>query len=113
MFHLDVSKVDLGFAHVAMATTHVSTVSSVFRLMLQVFHLDVSKIYFSVARVAMATHACFKCFIVCFHIYVVDVSSGCFKSISGVACRRPPAAAGAPPWFTCRRLRPADASARA
>jgi len=44
MFHLDVSKVDLGFAHVAMATTHVSTVSSVFRLMLQVFHLDVSKV---------------------------------------------------------------------
>jgi hypothetical protein len=46
MFHLDVSKVDIGVAHVAngytrMFQSHVSSVSSVFRRMLQMFHLDV------------------------------------------------------------------------
>jgi hypothetical protein len=43
MFRLDVLKVDLGVALVAM-NTYVSSVSSVFRFMLQMFHLDVSKV---------------------------------------------------------------------
>ena len=46
-----------------------------------------------------------------FIFYVTNVSSRCFKSRSGVACRRPVAAASASPWFTCRSLRPTDASA--
>jgi hypothetical protein len=49
MFHLDVSKVDLSVAHVAnsytrMFETHVLSVQSVFRRMLQMFYLDVSKV---------------------------------------------------------------------
>jgi hypothetical protein len=44
--HLDIAKVDLGVAHVAMVThmfqAHVSF-SSIFRRMLQMFHLDVLK----------------------------------------------------------------------
>jgi hypothetical protein len=43
--------------------TYVSSVSSVFRFMLQMFHLDVSKVDLGVAHVALATHACLKCFI--------------------------------------------------
>jgi hypothetical protein len=45
VFHLDVTKVDLDVAYVAIYThmfeEHVSSVSSIFRLMLQVFYLDV------------------------------------------------------------------------
>ena len=41
-FHLDVSKVDLMLQQVF--HMHVSSISSVFRRMLQVLHLDVSKI---------------------------------------------------------------------
>ena len=49
VFHLDISKVDLGVAHVANGYTrlfqsHVPNVSSVFRRMLQMFHLNVSKV---------------------------------------------------------------------
>jgi hypothetical protein len=45
----DISKVDLGIAHVANGYTrlfrsHVSSISSVFRRMLQLFQLDVSKV---------------------------------------------------------------------
>jgi hypothetical protein len=68
--------------------------------MLQMFHLDVSKVDLGVAYVALATHACFKCFIY-FQSFVAYVSSECFKSRSGVACRRPPATTGALPWFMC------------
>jgi hypothetical protein len=50
---------------------------------------------------------CFKCFI-CFHIYVANVSSRCFKSRSSVACRRLPAIAGVPPGS---RVGPTDAFA--
>ena len=52
--------------------------------MLQMFHLDVLKVDLGVAHVAMAIHACFKYFI-CFHTYVANVLSGCFKSRSSVA----------------------------
>ena len=80
------------------------------------FLLDVSKVDLGVAHVAMATYACFKRVFQVFHlfsihVYVANASSRCFKSRSGVACRRPVAAASASPWFTCRSLRPTDASA--
>jgi hypothetical protein len=103
MFYLDVSKVDLGVAHVAMAT-HACLKHIVFHLF-QTYIVNVSSESFK-SRLWCCTyyneHACFKCFI-CFHIYVVNVSSECFKSRSGVACRRPPAADGVPPE-ACRRL---------
>jgi hypothetical protein len=84
MVYLDVSKVDLGVAHITMGYTHVSSVLSIFRRMLQMFLLDVSKADL-VARVVMATHM--------FQTHVSSVSSvficmlqmflfGCFKSKS-------------------------------
>jgi hypothetical protein len=63
IFHLDVSKVDLGVTHVAMVIyvfqAHVLSVSSIFRRMLQMFYLDVLKVdlvlhvSFTLAHVAM------------------------------------------------------------
>jgi hypothetical protein len=44
MLHLDVSKVDLGVAHIAVATYAYFIISFVFRFTLQMFHLDVSKV---------------------------------------------------------------------
>jgi hypothetical protein len=46
VFHLELAKVDLNIAYVAMAIhacaqEHVSSVSSIFRRMLQVFYLEV------------------------------------------------------------------------
>jgi hypothetical protein len=43
VFHLDVVKVDLNVAYVAIYM-HVSSVSSVFSRILQMFQLDVSKV---------------------------------------------------------------------
>jgi hypothetical protein len=67
----------------------------------------------------MALHVCFKSMFHLFPLYVINVSSVCFKSRSGVvhiAMRiggwrladsglpQPlGAAVGAPPWFTCGR----------
>jgi hypothetical protein len=48
-----------------------------------------------------------------FHLfsdYIANILSECFKSISCVVGHRAPVAAGAPSWFTCRSLRPADTS---
>jgi hypothetical protein len=56
-----------------------------FRHLFQMFHLDISKVDLGVAHVSMATHSCFKRMFQVFHlyqIYVVNVSSGYFKSIS-------------------------------
>jgi hypothetical protein len=56
-----------------------------FRHLFQMFHLDISKVDLGVAHVLMATHSCFKRMFQVFHLYqtyVVNVSSGCFKSIS-------------------------------
>ena len=64
-----------------------------FRRLFQIFHLDISKVDFGVAHVAMASHACFKRMFQVFHLsrtYIANVSSGCFKSRSGVAGHRPP-----------------------
>jgi hypothetical protein len=58
----------------------------------------------------MTIHAYFKCFI-CFQMYIAIVLFGCFKSKFCVVSCHSPAAAGAPPWFTCQCLRPAGASA--
>jgi hypothetical protein len=44
MYHLNVSKVDLGVAHVAVATHACFKCFSCFGLMLQMFYLDVSKV---------------------------------------------------------------------
>jgi hypothetical protein len=44
MYHLDVSKVDLGVAHVAVATHACFKYFSCFGLMLRMFYLDVSKV---------------------------------------------------------------------
>jgi hypothetical protein len=44
MFHLDVSKIDLGVAHVAMAPHACFKYFICLGLMLQMFHLDVSKV---------------------------------------------------------------------
>jgi hypothetical protein len=43
-FHLDVSKVDLVLHMLQWLYSHVSSVSSVFRRMLQIFYLDVLKV---------------------------------------------------------------------
>ena len=48
-------------------------------------------------------------FIFMLQMFYLDVS----KVDQSVACRRTPTTTGAPPWFTCRRQRPADASWRA
>jgi hypothetical protein len=67
-----------------MLQIYVSSVSDVFRRMLQMFHLNVSKIdrwpstrYLGVAHVSMAIYVCFKCFI-CFRLMMqmfhLDVS---------------------------------------
>jgi hypothetical protein len=67
MFHLNVSKVNLGVAHVAMA------IHTCFKSMFQVFHLFQTyvanvlsrccKSKSGVAHVAMTIYACFKSFI--------------------------------------------------
>jgi hypothetical protein len=79
------------------------------------FYLDILKVDLGVAVLqwlhTLVSSTYFKCFIY-FGLYVVSVSFGCLKSRSGVVGDRPPtAAAEAPPWFTCQRLRPADAFA--
>jgi hypothetical protein len=69
VFHLELAKVDLNIAYVAMAIhacaqEHVSSVSSIFRRMLQVFYLDVHMLQMAMLQV-----------------YVLNVSS-----ISGICC---------------------------
>jgi hypothetical protein len=88
-----------------------------FRLMLQVFYPNDVKVDLVIAYVAMNIHVCFKRMLQVFHLfqmYVVSVSSRCFKSRSRRAhvsfaaitllllgrCRGSP----------CERLRPADTS---
>jgi hypothetical protein len=44
MFRLDVSKVDLVLHMLQWLYLHVSSISSIFRRMLQMFHLHVSKV---------------------------------------------------------------------
>jgi hypothetical protein len=54
-----------------------------------VFYLDVAYVFVMTFQVflvffASISDACFKCFI-CLQTYVANASSGCFKSILGVA----------------------------
>jgi hypothetical protein len=89
MFYLDVSNVDLGVAHVAMAIhacfKRMFQVFLYFRRMLQMFHLDVSKVdmvlhmwlwlYTHVSSVSSTSDV------------AASVSFGCFKSRSrGSTC---------------------------
>jgi hypothetical protein len=94
MFNLDVSNVDIGVAHVAMA------IHACFKCMFQVFYLFqtyVANVSFrcfksrsGVAHVAMTIHTCFKRMFQVFRLfqtYVASVSFGCFKSRSqGCTC---------------------------
>jgi hypothetical protein len=77
MFHLDVLKVDLDVAHVAMAIHACFKCFIRFRHMLQMFHFDISKVDLGAAHIAMDIHACFKCF-VCFkrmlQMFHLDIS---------------------------------------
>jgi hypothetical protein len=77
------------------------------------FHLDVSKVGLVLHMLQCYTRM-LQTYILSvssvFQAYVANVSFGCFKSISCVAGRCLPAAAGVPPWFMCGCLRPADAS---
>ena len=53
MFHLDVAKVDLDVAYVAITKyAYYKPMFHVFRCMLQIFHLHVSKVDLGVAHVA-------------------------------------------------------------
>jgi len=70
-----------------MFQAYVSSVSDVLDFMLQAFHLNVAKVDLDVIYAAIAIHACFnRMFQVfhLFHIYVVSVSFGCFKSTPSV-----------------------------
>ena len=80
VFHLDVAKVDLDVAYVAMAIHacvegHVSSVLSVFRRMLQVFYLDV--VYDAngyVASICCECFICFRCMLQLFHLSIIKVN---------------------------------------
>jgi hypothetical protein len=73
MFRLDVLKVDLGVAHVAMAIHAYFKCFICFRHMLQMFHLDIAKVdlmlhmllwlYTYVSSVSSISDVCCKCFI--------------------------------------------------
>jgi hypothetical protein len=85
VFHLDVVKVDLNIAYVAMIKyTYCKSMFQVFKRMLQMFHLDVSKVDLGVAHVTNGYTRMFQVFH-CLHTYVADVSCGCFKRRSDVA----------------------------
>ena len=112
MFHLDVSKVNLGVAHVAMAIHACFKCFICFRCMLQMFYLDVVKVDL-VLHMLWAIHTCFKCFICfrrilqVFHLNVSKVNLGranvAMVALAGgqwlaIAACLP--AANAPPWVT-------------
>jgi hypothetical protein len=85
VFHLDVVKVDLDVAYVAMTKyTYCKSMFQVFRRMLQMFHLNVSKVDLGVAHIANGYTRMFQMFH-CLHTYVADILCECFKSRSGVA----------------------------
>ena len=91
VFHLDV-------AYVAMAIHVCFKCFRYFRLMLQLFHLDVAEVDLDVTYVATVIHECFKHMFQVFHLfqmYVVNISSKCFKSTSG--CCMAPMASGQRP----------------
>jgi hypothetical protein len=70
------------YLDVAYVTVALYACFTCFRLMLQVFHLDIAKVDLNVAYVVMTIHACFKHMFQVFQMYVVNISSGCFKSRS-------------------------------
>ena len=99
MFHLNVSKVNLGVAHVAMAIHACFKCFIYFRRMFQIFHLDVSKVdpvllmllwlYTHVSSVSSVSDVCCKhffwmfqnrswCCTCCKWLYM-HVSIACFK----------------------------------
>jgi hypothetical protein len=96
---LDVSKVNLGVAHVAIAI-HIC-----FKRMFQVFHLLQTYIAnvssrrcitkFGVAHVTMAIHACFKLDLGRAHVAMAAVAGE--QRLNVAACS---AASSAPPWVT-------------
>ena len=61
-----------------MLQVHVSSVSDVFRGMLQVFQMDVAKIDQDVAYVAMVVHLCCKGLLPMFHLCFWGV---CYKCV--------------------------------
>jgi hypothetical protein len=73
MFHLDVSKVDLGVAHVAVAICACFKCLICFRRMLQVFYLDDPKVDLEKAHAAacappwVTARVCCCCWRCCVH----------------------------------------------
>ena len=102
MFHLDVSKVDLGVAHVAMAIHACFKCFIYLRRILQTFNLDVFKSRYGVAHAAIAIHACFKHFIYfrhmlqVFHLDVSKIDIGEAHVLLLVRCRGSPCCHGSP-----------------
>ena len=117
LFHLDVAKVNQDVAYVFAMVVYVcckrlspmfhlffqTYVASAFISMLHMFYTYVASVlsgccacmflqWFQVF-LQVFLHAYLKCFI-CLQTFVANVSSGCFKSRSGVAAGDPPAAVG-------------------
>jgi hypothetical protein len=107
VFYINVTKVDLEVARVAMVFSSICRKCFIcFRRMLQVFYLDVAKVDLDVAytcmlqayvsSISVVSYVCRKCFILVLHMfcnaykrvllvfqtYVANVSSRCCKSKS-------------------------------
>jgi hypothetical protein len=65
-----------------MLQVYVSSVSDVFRGLLQVFQIGVAKVDRNVAYVAMVVHVCCKCMLAMFHLcFRTYVASVCYLDV--------------------------------